>query len=66
LLDNAVIEGWLEIMKSESFYRKKLENIESFKEQLRQYIDYYNRTRIKQKLKGLSPGQYRTQSLMLG
>jgi len=52
LLDNAVIEGWLEIMKSESFYRKKLENIESFKEQLRQYIDYYNRTRIKQKLKG--------------
>jgi len=66
LLDNAVIEGWLEIMKSESFYRKKLENIESFKEQLRQYIDYYNRTRIKQKLKGLSPVQYRTQSLMLG
>ncbi|WP_332059320.1 IS3 family transposase, partial [Streptococcus canis] len=26
------------------------------------YIDYYNNKRIKTKLKGLSPVQYRTQS----
>jgi transposase InsO family protein len=52
-------------MKSEFFYRKKFENIETFKEQLRQYIDYYNHSRIKQKLKGLSPVQYRTQSPVL-
>jgi transposase InsO family protein len=64
-LDNAVMENWFGIMKSEFFYRKKFENIETFKEQLRQYIDYYNHSRIKQKLKGLSPVQYRTQSPVL-
>ncbi|MBU5254600.1 IS3 family transposase [Tissierella praeacuta] len=28
------------------------------------YIDWYNKYRIKSKLKGLSPIQYRTQSLV--
>ena len=64
-LDNAVMEGWFGIMKSEFFYRKKFENIESFKEKLHKYINYYNHDRIKQKLKGLSPVQYRTQSPMI-
>ncbi|HEY9573534.1 MAG TPA: IS3 family transposase, partial [Pusillimonas sp.] len=30
---------------------------------IRQYIHYYNHHRIKLKLKGLSPVQYRTQAL---
>ena len=29
----------------------------------RNYIDYYNNKRIKEKLKGLSPVQYRTKSI---
>ncbi|MBU3629350.1 IS3 family transposase, partial [Polynucleobacter sp. AP-Reno-20A-A9] len=29
------------------------------------YIHYYNHDRIKQKLKGLSPVHYRTQSLLV-
>lgn len=37
--------------------------MEHFKEELEQYIEYYNHKRIKAKLKGLSPVQYRTQSL---
>ncbi|WP_337236246.1 IS3 family transposase, partial [Proteus faecis] len=32
-------------------------------EELHEYIKYYNTERIKIKLKGLSPVQYRTQSL---
>ena len=64
-LDNAVMENWFGIMKSEFFYQEKFETIESFKEGLHEYIHYYNHDRIKQKLKGLSPVQYRTQSLVL-
>lgn len=64
-LDNAVMENWFGIMKSEYFYQEKFESIETFKQGLHEYIHYYNHDRIKQKLKGLSPVKYRTQSLVL-
>ena len=64
-LDNAVMENWFGIMKTEFFYQKKFEDVQSFKNELKEYIHYYNHDRIKQKLKGLSPVQYRTQSLVL-
>ncbi|OTZ66616.1 hypothetical protein BK767_20765 [Bacillus thuringiensis serovar kyushuensis] len=38
--------------------------MEQFKEELEIYIDYYNHKRIKTKLKGLPPVQYRVQSLL--
>lgn len=63
-LDNAVMENWFGIMKTEFFHHQKFECIESFKKGLQEYIHYYNHDRIKQKLKGLSPVQYRTQSLV--
>lgn len=64
-LDNAVMENWFGIMKTEFFYQKKFESVQAFKQGLHEYIHYYNHDRIKQKLKGLSPVQYRTQSLLL-
>ena len=64
-LDNAVMENWFGIMKSEFFYQKKFTDVQSFKAELKEYIHYYNHDRIKQKLKGLSPVHYRTQSLVL-
>jgi transposase InsO family protein len=64
-LDNAVMENWFGIMKTEFFYQKKFDDVQSFKTELKEYIHYYNHDRIKQKLKGLSPVQYRTQSLVL-
>ena len=64
-LDNAVMENWFGIMKTEFFYQKKFEDVWSFKRELEEYIHYYNHDRIKQKLKGLSPVNYRTQSLVL-
>ena len=64
-LDNAVMENWFGIMKTEFFYQKKFDDVQSFKTELKEYIHYYNHDRIKQKLKGLSPVNYRTQSLML-
>ena len=64
-LDNAVMENWFGIMKTEFFHQKKFDDIQSFKRELKEYIHYYNHDRIKQKLKGLSPVNYRTQSLVL-
>ena len=63
-LDNAVMENFFGIMKSELLYLEKFQSLEHFKEELVKYIDYYNNHRIKSKLKGLSPIQYRTQSLL--
>ncbi|MGN7896269.1 IS3 family transposase, partial [Bacillus sp. 22475] len=56
--DNAVIENFFVIMKSEFLYIKEFENVEHFKIELEKYIDYYNTKRIKAKLK-MSPVQYR-------
>ena len=62
-LDNAVIENFFGLLKSELFYFEKFKSIEDFREKLDEYIDYYNNHRIKAKLKGLSPVEYRTKSL---
>ena len=61
--DNAVIENFFGLLKSELFYFEKFKSIEDFREKLDEYIDYYNNRRIKAKLKGLSPVEYRTKSL---
>jgi transposase InsO family protein len=64
-LDNAVMENFFGILKTEFFYRNKFDSVESLKRGLKEYIHYYNHDRIKQKLKGLSPVNYRTQSFPL-
>lgn len=57
--DNAVMENFFGILKSEFLYRNEFESIAHFKQELTRYIDYYNHKRIKSKLKGKSPVQYR-------
>ena len=59
-LDNAVMENFFGIMKSDLLYLQKFSDMEDFKKQLKKYIHYYNNDRIKLKLKGKSPVQYRT------
>ncbi|WP_456084013.1 transposase, partial [Megamonas funiformis] len=58
-LDNAVIENFFGLLKSELFYLKKFKSGEDFIKELKSYIKYYNTKRIKIKLKGLSPVEYR-------
>ena len=62
-LDNAVMENFFGLMKSELLYANNYTSMEQFKKDLRKYIDWYNNKRIKMKLKGMSPVQYRTQYL---
>ena len=59
-LDNAVMENFFGIMKSELLYLQEFSDMEVFKRELRKYINYYNNDRIKLKLNGKSPVQYRT------
>ena len=59
-LDNAMAENFFGIMKSELLYVEKFETVDDFIKALEEYIDYYNNIRIKSRLKGKSPVQYRT------
>ena len=43
-------------------YDKMFHSLEQLEQAIVDYIDYYNNNRIKVKLKGLSPVQYRTKS----
>jgi len=61
-LDNSVMENFFGLLKSELLYLQDFASLEDFKEQLAEYLDYYNNHRIKSKLNGLSPIQYRIQS----
>ena len=62
-LDNSMMENFFGIMKSELLYAEKFESSEVFIKALEDYIDYYNNKRIKSRLKGKSPVQYRTLSI---
>ena len=63
-LDNAAMESFFAVLKSEFFYLNKFSNVDELQLGLTKYIHYYNHDRIKMKLKGLSPVQYRTQPLV--
>ncbi|EDW2060552.1 IS3 family transposase [Salmonella enterica subsp. enterica serovar Oslo] len=58
-LDNAVIESFFGTLKSECYYLNEYKNVDDLKRDIISYIDYYNQLRIKEKLGGLSPVQYR-------
>jgi putative transposase len=62
-LDNAAMESFFAVLKTEFFYLNKFSSAEELKTGLKRYIHYYNHDRIKLKLKGLSPVQFRTQPL---
>ncbi|KNF06948.1 putative transposase [Gottschalkia purinilytica] len=64
-LDNAVMENFFGLLKSELLYLQEFKSLEHFKEELEKYIKWYNEYRIKSKLKGLSPIEYRKQSLLV-
>lgn len=62
-LDNAAMESFFGILKSELLYLQDFASIDHFIYELVDYLDYYNNRRMKMKLKGLTPVQYRAQFL---
>ena len=61
-LDNSVMENFFGLLKSELLYLQEFKSLEDFEKKLHEYIYYYNNKRIKLKLKGMSPVEYRTHS----
>lgn len=61
-LDNAVMENFFGIVKSELLYLQKFDSVEQLRRELIKYMDYYNNRRIKANLNGMSPVKYRTHS----
>lgn len=63
-LDNAVMENFFSIIKSELFYLNKYNDIDELKKDIKEYIRYYNNDRIKLNLKGMSPVKYRAHHII--
>ena len=63
-IDNAVMENFFGLLKAEMLYDQedKYKNIDELIIAINDYINYCNYDRIKVKLKGLSPVNYRLQS----
>ena len=64
-LDNSVMENFFGILKKEMFYGRKFNSATQLINEINDYIYYYNNHRIKMKLKGLSPVEYRTQACLI-
>jgi putative transposase len=58
-LDNATMESFFGTLKSEFFYLNRFRNVDELQTGIKDYIHYYNHDRIKLRLQGLSPVQYR-------
>ena len=63
-LDNAVAENFFAILKTEMYHGKKFKDADELIKEIHEFIYYYNHKRIKLKLKGLSPVDYRNQALI--
>lgn len=65
-LDNSPMENFFGRMKNEMFYgyEYSFKTLDDLKVAMEEYIDYYNTQRITVKSKGLTPAQYRNQSLI--
>ena len=58
-LDNACAENFFSLLKTELLYLQEFTSVEHFISELTEYIEWYNNKRIKLKLDGLSPVEYR-------
>ncbi len=58
-LDNACAENFFSLLKTELLYLQEFDSVEHFISELHAYIEWYNTKRIKLKLDGMSPIQYR-------
>ena len=65
-LDNSLMENFFGIMKNEMFdgHEYEFNSLDQLEQEMIKYIEYYNKDRITVKLKGLSPTNYRQQSLI--
>jgi len=59
-LDNAVMESFFATLKSEFYHLNQFRDLDDLQAGIRRYIHYYNHDRIRLKLGGLTPVEYRS------
>ena len=59
------MDNFLGLLKKELLYLQKAQFMGQFKQELIDYLDYYNNRHIKAKLKGLPPAIHRQQALFV-
>lgn len=57
--DNAAIESFFGTLKAEYFHLERPDSIDTLEADVHDYVHYYNHERIKLRLQGLSPLEYR-------
>ncbi len=60
--DNAAIESFFGTLKAEYFHLERPDSIDTLEAGVHDYAYYYNHERIKLRLQGLSPVDYRSRS----
>lgn len=65
-IDDGLMENFFGLIKTEMFYEQeyKYKDLNDLSKAIDDYIYYYNNDRIKSRLKGLTPIEYRNQALM--
>jgi Transposase and inactivated derivatives len=63
-IDNGPMEGFWGIIKSEMYYLQKYHTYEELKVAIDEYVIFYNTRRLQKNLKGLTPIEYRNQTLV--
>lgn len=63
-IDNGPMEGFWGILKSEMYYLRKFNTCEELVHAIDEYIIFYNTKRLQKKLKGMSPIEYRSHTLV--
>lgn len=63
-IDNGPMEGFFGTLKTEMFYGKSFNSMEDLISTVKKYIKFYNEDRFQKRLKGLTPMEYRSQTLI--
>lgn len=59
-IDNGPMEGFFGIIKCEKYYLNSYKTFEELKDDIEEYMDFYNYERIQEKLNDQSPMEYRS------
>ncbi len=63
-IDNGPMEGFWGTLKSEMYYLRKFNDYDEFEQAIDEYIEFYNKRRLQKKLKGMTPIEYRSHTLV--
>lgn len=64
-IDNGPMESFWGTLKSEMYYLSQFHDINQLKIAIEQYVQFYNEQRYQEKLKGLTPMEFRNQALKI-